>query len=167
MGRYSQTAPQQTADLVTVVLPGHPLEGQRLAIVRHCRRGDGYRYVDAEHPSGGWIRLPLEWTDRAAHALVSGRNGRVAQLSFDGLLRLARAVDAGADCRKLDGKDTVLPRAVVPEHTSSYATSPRDRPSDGPLVSAPAEHSGKRARRLGDASSKNVAHGNGHGGRKR
>src|SRR6266567_1805240 len=67
VGHHKHTAPGAISpfDSVTIVLPVHRLVGERLRVVRTERDRTGRRYVTAEHPGGWWIRLPLEWTDRA------------------------------------------------------------------------------------------------------
>jgi hypothetical protein len=40
-----------------------------LALVRLARDHDGRRYATVEHPHGGQLRLPLDWTDRTAPVL--------------------------------------------------------------------------------------------------
>lgn len=57
-----QTAPRakQPRECVTVTMPVHPRHGMTLGIVRIERHQQGRRYVTAEHPGGGNIRLPFE-----------------------------------------------------------------------------------------------------------
>ena len=50
---------------MTVTLPVHPFHGMALAVMRLKRDHQGHRYVIVEHPHGGQLRLPLDWTDRA------------------------------------------------------------------------------------------------------
>ncbi|MDP2703406.1 MAG: hypothetical protein Q8P98_15190, partial [Candidatus Rokubacteria bacterium] len=86
---------------MTVTLPVHPFHGMALAVMRLERDHQGRRYVIVEHPHGGQLRLPLDWTDRAAPAAPPQLNGRDVRLSLRGLRALAAAVGV-ARSRKLD-----------------------------------------------------------------
>ena len=94
---------------MTVTLPVHPFHGMALAVMRMERDHQGRRYVIVEHPHGGQLRLPLDWTDRAAPAAPPQLNGRDVRLSIRGLRALAAAVGV-ARSRKLDlgGSGTVV-----------------------------------------------------------
>ena len=75
-----------------MTLPVHPLRGLALPVVQVVRSRDGRRYIEAEHPRGWTIRLPMEWTDRAAPLAPARVAGREAKVHTRDLLRLADAV---------------------------------------------------------------------------
>ena len=79
---------------MTVTLPVHPLAGHALAVVRSVRTSDGRRYVDLQHRDGHVFRLPEDYTDRAAPAVVAGLARRGLRATVQDLLRVAAAVDA-------------------------------------------------------------------------
>jgi hypothetical protein len=68
-----------------------------LPVVRYVRGQDGREQVDAEHPRGWTIRLPVEWTDRAAPASPPCLNGQEVRLAARGLLELGRAIRVAMD----------------------------------------------------------------------
>lgn len=79
---------------MTITLAVHPLRGVALPVVRDAIRfHDGRRMVEAMHPSGWTIRLPIEWTDRWVGAAPLAAVEAGAKLSLDGLVRLARVLE--------------------------------------------------------------------------
>jgi hypothetical protein len=92
----------------------HPLRGTPLAVLRTVRSQEGQQYVDVEHPKGGLIRVPLEWTDRrtpVAMVVVAGQQGR---LNAPALLKLAEAVEEGLK------RSLAVEPAALPEWDSSF-----------------------------------------------
>jgi hypothetical protein len=77
-----------------VTLSVHPLFGLPLPVVQYVRDRDGRRYIEAEHPRGWTIRLPVEWTDRGAPLTPPRLNGREVKAYAKDLLRLANAIAA-------------------------------------------------------------------------
>jgi len=124
----------------------HPLYGMPLAIVRMERDRQGRRYVTAEHPHGGNIRLPLEWTDRAAPTPLPEVEGHEVRVSVRGLLALAGAVEV-ALTRKLDSAEP----APAPWSQAEQATTPSDR-SAGRMVGAVGDRTARPARGVGVAA---------------
>lgn len=80
-------------DSVTVTLPVHPFKGMRLRVVRAVYSRGSQRYIDAEHPRGWTIRLPVEWTDRSKSWILPLLDGHSVKLHAGGLLNLAKAVE--------------------------------------------------------------------------
>ena len=107
-------------------MPVHPFVGMRLPLVRLEKDETGRRYLLLEHSTAGVIRLPVEWTDRAAPWVSPRAQGRDVRLDLRGLLKLAAAC-AVALGRKLDGTagtPTVGPEAeqmVSPANDSSFS----------------------------------------------
>src|SRR5262249_12095921 len=70
------------------------LVSAELVLVRVERwSGVGRRFAIVEHPDGGTLRLPLEWTDRGPAWVSPHVNGRPVRLAVGGLLKLAGALD--------------------------------------------------------------------------
>jgi hypothetical protein len=144
---------------VTITLPIHPLVGVRLALLRQVRSIDGKRrYVDAEHPCGWTIRLPMEWTDRAPSLLAPRIGDREVRLAAAGLLKLAAAVEVSLG-QKLD-------RASASEQMVRYTDArPEKRPA--PVVSAAGDGAARSARRMGRARPQDAPlTGRGRGGKR-
>ena len=108
-------------------MPVHPLLGQRLPAIRSVRGRDGRRYIEAEHPRGWHIRLPIEWTDRAASPGPTSCQGEEVRLSFRGLLALAGAVDVAL------GRVFNLPMGLA-KMDEDFGSKSADAPEDGPSV---------------------------------
>jgi len=96
---------------VRITFPVHPLRGTPLAVVRTVRSQEGQQYVDAEHPKGGLIRVPLEWTDRRTPVATAVG---VGQLNAPALLKLVEAVEEGLK------RSLALEPAALPERDSSF-----------------------------------------------
>jgi hypothetical protein len=128
---------------VTITLPIHPLVGVRLALIRQVRSIDGKRrYIDAEHPCGWTIRLPIEWTDRAPSLLAPRVGDREIRLAAAGLLKVAAAVEVALG-QKLD-------RVTISEQMVRHADARlEERPA--PVVSAAGDGAARPARRVGRA----------------
>ena len=85
-----------------VTVPIHPFFNYELPVVRNEReQRSGRRYVVVEHPTNGLLRLPVEWTDRAASPLAQRINNKELQVDFKRLKRLhqmcATALTDGLD----------------------------------------------------------------------
>ena len=144
---------------MTVTLPVHPLVGARLTVVRFVRHQDGRRYIDVEHPRGWTLRLPLDWTDRAASWAPPRISGCEVRLAVRGLVQLARAVDA-ALCRKLDHSVEV---PTLPEHREGAGSDVRASSAGGETADrqrvdhAVGGDSTRRTRCVGDSGSQDAA----------
>jgi hypothetical protein len=132
---------------VTVTLPVHALVGKRLPVVHLVRGDDGRRYVMAEHPGGWSIRLPIEWTDRAAPLAAPRVRDREVRADARGLLALAAAVDVA--CEKLGPPDRTGSR---PRHADA---SPEGQPA--PVVDAVDDGTARPARRVGDSRAQSAS----------
>jgi hypothetical protein len=143
--RSHQTAPRENLPLerVTVTLPIHPFYGMTLAVVRMERDRQGRRYVTVEHPRGGNLRLPLDWTDRSAPTSPPTVNGQEVRVSLRGLRALAAAV-AVARARKLD----LSALAPAPSAQAEDARTSFDR-SPGRVVRAVGHRAARPARSVG------------------
>ena len=76
-------------DTVTIIVPVHPFFNRQLVVVRNEReQKSGRRYVVVEHPAGGLLRLPIEWTDQSAPQFAQRINGRELQLDLKRLQKL-------------------------------------------------------------------------------
>jgi hypothetical protein len=131
-----------------VTLPVHPLKEKRLPVLAWVRGQDGRRYVDAEHPRGWTIRLPLEWTDRCAALMPPSLNGHEVRLAVPGLLELARAIEVAlVPCQEAPqrGAEENAEPPRKPRHAS-----PQTRPAaESELVHAPRPTEARRSRCLG------------------
>lgn len=136
---------------MTVTLPVHPFYGMTLAVVRHERDQRGRRYVTAEHPMAGHLRLPYEWTDRSAPRPVPTVNGQPVRIGVKGFLALARAV-AVALRKKLDSP--ALPPA--PSSQAEQTHRPLDLRASG-VVSAVGDDPARPARGMGVPYAKDAA----------
>ena len=128
---------------MTVTLPVHPFHGMALPVIRLERDQQGHRYVIVEHPHGGQLRLPLDWTDRAAPAAPPQVNGRDVRLSIRGLRALAAAVGV-ARSRKLDVSEV----APAPSSQAEEA-SPRSARATGRVGRAVGRRAARPARGVG------------------
>ena len=128
---------------VTVTLPIHPFHGMALAVVRLERDHQGHRDVIVEHPHGGQLRLPLDWTDRAAPAVPPQVNGRDVRLSLRGLRALAAAVGV-ARARKRDVSEV----GPAPSSQAEEA-SPRSARATGRVGRAVGRRAARPARGVG------------------
>jgi hypothetical protein len=133
---------------VTITLPVHPLAGQQLAVVRHVRSVDGQRrYVDAEHPRGWTIRLPVEWTDRGSPQAPPRIGKREIRIGASGLLKLAAAVEVALG-EKLD---LISQSEQMARYTDAGSEGqPRS------VVGAASECAARCARRVGRARSQDA-----------
>jgi hypothetical protein len=152
--RRRQTAPQgaSESERVSVTFPVHPLRGMSLAVVRIVRHHSGQQYVDVEHPKGGFIRLPLEWTDRRAPVVEPVAGGQQVRLDALALLKLAEAVEE------------VLGRALSSEPTAVGGQKPRfhhasaaDAQSGGALAAPVGGGKGAVAGSLGQPAAQDAA----------
>ena len=135
---------------MTITLPVHPLKGILLPMIRAVRGQDGRRYVDAEHPQGGFFRLPVEWTDRAAPWIAPRLHGREVLLDVRSLLELACAVRTALDSSR--GRPKKGP--VVPEQANPpiHASDPEERPTgERSMAGTAGDHAAGSARRVGHA----------------
>jgi hypothetical protein len=172
-GKHPQTTPPSApaSDCVTITLPVHPFRGCALPIVRCGHERDGRCYIDVEHPYGGSLRLPIEWTDRSAPLVPARVNGRELKLDARDLLRLARALEAhGAE-----GGTVEVPsggrRRGSHEQTCRSARSPACRaglsePPAGRMVDAERDHPAESDRGVGHARSQGAPRRSGAVGRR-
>lgn len=159
--RRQQTAPQgaSSSEWVLITFPVHPLRGMRLAVMRAVRSQGGQQYVDVQHPRGGFIRLPLEWTDRRTPTVPTVSGGRQVRLSAPALLKLAEAVEEGLK-RPLPPAPAALPEQESRFNHASTAAAPRR-----PVLVAPVRGSQKSAgERVGQPAAQGAAR---RGGRRR
>ena len=77
-----------------VTMPTHPFFGLRLPVIRSERTQGGRRFVLVQHPRDGFLRLPIEWTDRAPATIPPRVEGRDLCVDVRGLLKLAQACAA-------------------------------------------------------------------------
>ena len=129
-----------------------------LPVVRSVRGRDGQRYVDAEHPRGGTIRLPIEWTDRAPPVVPARLRGREVKVRAEDLLRLAKAVEA----QRVDGGTVDAPAGGKREHPRSprrytAARQGSSGPSSGRMVEPERDHAEQLDRRVGHPRSQSPA----------
>lgn len=138
---------------MTVTLPVHPFRGMALVVVRYERDQRGRRYVTAAHPAdGGNLRLPVEWTDRAAPRPAPPVNGQEVRIRVDGLLMLAAAVDV-ARRRRLD-----LPTGTpAPSAQAGQPDSPLDRGAKRRVARSVVGDTARPARDMGVPGAKNPA----------
>ena len=61
---------------MVVTFPIHPLRGMALPVVRLGNGPIGHRPIDVEHPEGGTLRLPEQWTDQALPLVQSGKDAK-------------------------------------------------------------------------------------------
>ncbi|QSQ27272.1 hypothetical protein JY651_21185 [Pyxidicoccus parkwayensis] len=124
----------------------------QLVVMRIVRSQSGQQYVDVEHPQGGFIRLPLEWTDRRTPTVPAVSGGRQVRLSAPALLKLAEAVEEGLK-RPLPPKPAALPARESRFNHASTAGAPRR-----PALVAPVRGSPKPVgERLGQPAAQGAA----------
>jgi len=95
-GRRQQTTAGANLhpERITITFPIHPLLGAKLVLLGVGRWiGRGRRFADVEHPAGGRLRVPLDWTDRGRPWTSPHVNGRPVRLAVGGLLEIAGALD--------------------------------------------------------------------------
>jgi hypothetical protein len=157
-GRHQDTAtgPPPLSERVTITLPVHPLKGVELPVARFLRSQDGRRYVDVEHPAGQYMRLPLEWTDRAPPLVPPSVEGRAARLCVPALLELASAVQVALSGHQsssaaplADGGPTLRHAAVsIPEDRPAMGSpAPGSKTATAQQVGHPAAQGALRPRR--------------------
>jgi hypothetical protein len=150
--QQTATSPVLPQDTVTVTRPIHPFCGLRLPVVHAERDQSGRRFVLVQHPRDGFLRLPVEWTDRAATVVPARIAGRDLQVDVRGLLRLAQACSAWAS-KSLD----------IPISVQTLGSQSREhiRPMDGPcrdtVVEPPRRAEADGNQSLGDASAQAIA----------
>jgi len=79
---------------VVITMPTHPFFGQTLVIARLERSSHNKRYILVEHPKGGFLRLPIEWTDRSSSKVPPKFKNRILKAGIRELLKLSHACDA-------------------------------------------------------------------------
>jgi hypothetical protein len=162
-GRHQDTAtgPLPLSERVTITLPVHPLKGVALPVYRFIRSQDGRRYVDVEHPAGRYMRLPLEWTDRAPPFVPPSIDGRAARLSVAALLELASAVHVALCGRQSSSDATLADGGSTLRHAD--VSIPEERPA---LGSPPAGSKTATAQQVGRPAAQGAPRPKrGHGGK--
>jgi hypothetical protein len=90
---------------------------------RHDRR-----YAIVEHPDGGTLRLPLDWTDRAPPWVSPHVDGRPVRLSTGGMLRLTAAVGVALGRTLAEAEDRAESSRFNPvQGSADAAKNVRDR----------------------------------------
>jgi len=119
-------------------------------MLRLIRRQDGRRYVEAEHPGGWCMWVPIEWTNLSIQVDPFFVEGREVHLSPSGLSKLAAAVHI-AKSQKTASLDKTGQQASSASlvDVSSIASQQRVR-----------DHATPCDRRLGNARPQNVARKN-------
>ena len=129
-----------------MVRPGHPLDGQSLAILSHRRR-NGRPHLVLAPPNADPILIPVEWTDLAGGSLTedTGVGGAVVPVPptslgsiidlihlravADGLLRRPPPADGGnRHASPLEGTGATLPEPSAAT-AASRQSSPPARPA--------------------------------------
>jgi hypothetical protein len=95
------------AESVVVTMPVHPFYQQKLGVVRFERDKDGKRFVYVHHPKVGFLRLPIEWTDRSIPIPSFENRNRDLKINVTGLINLARAC-AVALSEKVDDNERAM-----------------------------------------------------------
>lgn len=136
-----------------VTLAVHPLRGRRLPVVREVFRS-GAHYVEAEHPQGWRVLLPVGWTDRGVAPVAAvAATGDVVRVSVQQLLALASALrvisQEGVDGHGLRRDDVEPPDLLSPVIDATPPATP-ERTELGGAVGGDAH---RRHRGVGDASS--------------
>jgi hypothetical protein len=148
------TPPRSSSDTITITLPGHPLRGRPLPLVRLLRARHSEGHADVEHPDGGSLRIPIEWTDRSVPSVVPQLHGRDVCLSVTGLQQLAAAVRAA-----LGGEHDDVATSAAP---SPRPSTPRSAIKTATSVAEPgARHAERTGRRLGVAGAQDPARSRG------
>lgn len=75
-------------------MPIHPFHGQQLTLIRLEKSQSGKRLALVQHPVAGFLRLPLEWTDRSAPIIPARHEERELTIDSIRLSRLAKACAA-------------------------------------------------------------------------
>lgn len=136
-----------------ITLPVHPLRGHRLPVVREVMRSGGH-YVEAEHPRGWRVLLPLGWTDRGVAPVAAiASTGEAVRVSVRQLLSMASALrvisQEGVDVYGLQRDDVEPPDLLSPVID---ATPPATLASSE-LGAAVGDEARGRHRRVGDLDS--------------
>ena len=135
-------------------MPIHPLNGVELPVVHFERdHQHGRRYVVVEHPRGGTLRLPIEWTDRGPPWVPPQVDGRPVRLAASGLLRLANAVHAAFDRTLAIAGPRSPDSSSGPEGGNGDATTSSSGRADEPDRRRPQ----RSARRVGDARAQDAS----------
>jgi hypothetical protein len=119
-------------------------------LVRLLRARDGEGHADVEHPDGGSLRVPLDWTDRSVPSVVPRFHDGDVRLSVAGLQQLAAAVRAALDGEQDDVATSAAPspRPSTPRSAIKTATS---------MAEPGARHAERAGRRLGVAGAQDPA----------
>lgn len=137
-------------DLIVVTAPVHPFYQQELKVIRYEREQNGARFVCVRHPTDGFLRLPIDWTDRGTKLSPPIVEGRELLIDVKNLQKLAAAC-AVALAADIDGEKVVM-KAPKP-------SGRRDRRQDGGKRKSLGEVGGTRKTEntwgLGHSSSQN------------
>ncbi len=93
-GQQQQTATPEKFDgrTVTVTMPIHPFVGRQFPIVQVERGRCGQReYLTVAHPTDGFLRLPIGWTDIVPSLIPPVFEGHELFVTVEALLTLAAA----------------------------------------------------------------------------
>ena len=97
-GRVSRNYEHETTEApascprVVVTFPIHPLRGMALPVVRLGNGPIGHRTIDVEHPEGGTLRLPEQWTDQGLPLVQNGESAKSTPEHLRALARLVAAI---------------------------------------------------------------------------
>ena len=72
--------------------PIHPLRGLALRVLKVGSGRVGHRTIDVEHPKGGTLRIPEQWTDQALPVLPSSGEAKSTTEQLGVLARLVAAI---------------------------------------------------------------------------
>jgi hypothetical protein len=145
-----------------VTLPGHPLRGVKLLVIKPVRSQDRQRdYVDVQHPEGWHMRMPIEWTDRALPRAPPRIRGRDIPLSMVGLQKLASAVRVALK-QEVASVSAPAP-APGPTLKHAHGSATQVRPA---MVNTTRASKARDARRVGDAAAPSASRRGRKGGAK-
>lgn len=116
-------------------------------MLRLIRRQDGRRWVEAEHPGGWCMQVPIEWTNLSIQIEPFFVEGQEVRLSANGLSKLATAL-----CFMKSQKATSL--NSTGEQAGSTGLTDVSSIETQSVVS---DHAMQCDRRLGNANPQNVA----------
>lgn len=128
-------------------MPVHAFYGQDLILVRVEKAQAGRRFVLVHHPDSGFMRLPLEWTDRSDQVIPPRINESDLSLDPLRLLRLAKA--CAASDKDIDSEHSMTKL----ERTNSGVNSQADGSGLGAVGHAFGPTEEKASGRMGERAS--------------